>query len=425
MLIEFRVKNCATLKDRTILSAEAATRLRKFKKSNVFYHQNPQLLKNLLILGPNGSGKTSLLNGLRLMKLLVLHGGTRSVTENLRYNPFLFDVTSKNKDTEFGVRISIQNQIYDYSFKYNSKVVDYEKLSLITKAGKEKIYFERKNKDFTVKNEKLESAEGKVRENALFLFTAQENNDEISSKVYKWFDKDLLIIRSRLEIPEYLIRLMENEELKNEMVSFLQCADFNIKDINLRQIAVKTDDFSAHLAKTLNISIPEKQYELFTIHTSFKNNKPVGQSELPLQLESVGTRRIFYIMLTVIYSQLHGNSKTLLIDEFDNSLHSELASTLIKIFNSEQSQNQYILTTHNVELLDDDIRVDQMLLMEKNAEGISHLKSIYNISASSSQGRHDVSFAKRYIKGQFGAVPSINLDQLKTTLDTIHKKFNK
>lgn len=149
------------------------------------------------------------------------------------------------------------------------------------------------------------------------------------------------------------------------MVSFLQCADFNIKDINLRQIAVKTDDFSAHLAKTLNISIPEKQYELFTIHTSFKNNKPVGQSELPLQLESVGTRRIFYIMLTVIYSQLHGNSKTLLIDEFDNSLHSELASTLIKIFNSEQSQNQYILTTHNVELLDDDIRVDQMLLMEK------------------------------------------------------------
>ena len=365
MLIDFRVKNFATFKDRTILSAEAATRLRKFKKSNVFYHQNPQLLKNLLILGPNGSGKTSLLNGLRLMKLLVLHGGTRSVTENLRYNPFLFDVTSKNKDTEFGVRISIQNQIYDYSFKYNSKVVDYEKLSLITKAGKEKIYFERKNKDFTVKNEKLESAEGKVRENALFLFTAQENNDEISSKVYKWFDKDLLIIRSRLEIPEYLIRLMENEELKNEMVSFLQCADFNIKDINLRQIAVKTDDFSAHLAKTLNISIPEKQYELFTIHTSFKNNKPVGQSELPLQLESVGTRRIFYIMLTVIYSQLHGNSKTLLIDEFDNSLHSELASTLIKIFNSEQSQNQYILTTHNVELLDDDIRVDQMLLMGK------------------------------------------------------------
>lgn len=150
MLIEFRVKNFATLKDRTILSAEAATRLRKFKKSNVFYHQNPQLLKNLLILGPNGSGKTSLLNGLRLMKLLVLHGGTRSVTENLRYNPFLFDVTSKNKDTEFGVRISIQNQIYDYSFKYNSKVVDYEKLSLITKAGKEKIYFERKNKDFKI-----------------------------------------------------------------------------------------------------------------------------------------------------------------------------------------------------------------------------------------------------------------------------------
>ena len=62
MLIEFRVKNFAALKEKTVLSAKAITRLRKFKKSNVFYQQKPQLLKNLLILGPNGSGKTSLLN---------------------------------------------------------------------------------------------------------------------------------------------------------------------------------------------------------------------------------------------------------------------------------------------------------------------------------------------------------------------------
>lgn len=114
MLIEFRVKNFATLKERTILSAEAATRLRKFKKSNVFYHQNPQVLKNLLILGPNGSGKTSLLNGLRLMKLLVLHGGTRSVTEKLQYNPFLFDVTSKKK---------ILNLAYEFLFKIKYMII--------------------------------------------------------------------------------------------------------------------------------------------------------------------------------------------------------------------------------------------------------------------------------------------------------------
>lgn len=32
---------------------------------------------------------------------------------------------------------------------------------------------------------------------------------------------------------------------------------------------------------------------------------------------------------------------------------------------------------------------------------------------------------KRYIKGQFGAVPSINLEGFKNILDTIHQKFNK
>ena len=425
MLIEFRVKNFATLKEKTVLSAKAITRLRKFKKSNVFYQQKPQLLKNLLILGPNGSGKTSLLNALSLMKYLVIRGGTRAVTEQLQYNPFLFDTNTQKKDTEFGIRISVQDQIFDYSFKYNSKIVDYEKLSLISKTGKEETYFERKNKEFIVKSDKLTSAEAKVRENALFLFTAQENNDPVASQVYKWFDKDLLIVGSQLDIPDYLRRLLENSELKDEMVSFLECADLNIKDITVRQIAVKPDELSAQIAKRFNISIPEKHSEIFTLHTTFKNGKAIGKSELPLQLESVGTRRIFYIMLTIIYSQLQGNSKTLLIDEFDNSLHSELARTLIKIFYLEQSKNQYILTTHNVDLLDDDIRVDQMLLMEKDEEGASHLKSIYDINSSPSKGRHDVSFAKRYIKGQFGAVPSINLEGFKNILDTIHQKFNK
>ena len=42
-----------------------------------------------------------------------------------------------------------------------------------------------------------------------------------------------------------------------------------------------------------------------------------------------------------------------------------------------------------------------------------------------SERRNDVSFAKRYIKGQFGAVPSINLEGFKNILDTIHQKFNK
>ena len=100
MLIEFRVKNFATLKDRTILSAEAATRLRKFKKSNVFYHQNPQLLKNLLILGPNGSGKTSLLNVLLL----------RTYDTILSYLMLL-------------VKIKIPNLVYEFLFKIKSMII--------------------------------------------------------------------------------------------------------------------------------------------------------------------------------------------------------------------------------------------------------------------------------------------------------------
>ena len=109
MLIEFTVKNYASFKDETTLSAETGSRLRKLKETNTFSYKNPALLKSLLLFGPNGSGKSQLINALSTMERLVTNP-TRSVTDKLPYHPFLFNEESKKDDTFLKIKIELNNK---------------------------------------------------------------------------------------------------------------------------------------------------------------------------------------------------------------------------------------------------------------------------------------------------------------------------
>ena len=127
MLIEFTVKNYASFKDETTLSAETGSRLRKLKETNTFSYKHPALLKSLLLFGPNGSGKSQLINALARMRTIVTRP-TQTVTDTLIYNPFMFNEDSRKKDTVFKVKIELKNIIYIYSFAYNFKEVTQESL---------------------------------------------------------------------------------------------------------------------------------------------------------------------------------------------------------------------------------------------------------------------------------------------------------
>ena len=118
---------------------------------------------------------------------------------------------------------------------------------------------------------------------------------------------------------------------------------------------------------------------------------------------------------------MHGNNRTILFDEFDSSLHPELARTLIQTFNSKENLNQFILTTQDVQLLDNPIRIDQIYLVDKNFQGVSDLKSVFDFSNPRTSGRLDVNLAKKYIEGKFGSMPVVDTEGLMDILQEIHK----
>lgn len=425
MLIEFKVKNFASFKNETILSAETGERLRKYKGINTFEDGPVSLLKNLLILGPNGSGKTELLNALRTMDRIVERGGTASVTDQLPYNPFAFDPDETKGDTGFSIIIQVANKIYNYSFKYNADEITYEKLSLLS-GDKEKIYFERKLQRFVKLPKSLEGLSSKLRKNALFLFLAQQNNDQNSANVYRWFREDLIYVTSEpIGIPQYLLGLIKNNDLKNELVSFLEFADFNIIDLEVEKVPLTINPDMKDFADKMNLPMSVNSLQLFTEHKVYDSSgKVVGKQKMPILAESTGTAQVCLIALLIIWAQVHKNNKTIIMDEFDNSLHHELASALITIFNSAENNNQFILTIHDLQLLDNNLRTDQIYLLDKDFKGISDLKSIFDFNDSRNIGRSDLSLAKRYLKGRYGAMPVIDVDGLMDVLKSTHQKLN-
>lgn len=423
MLLDFKFKNFTSFRDEAMLSAETGERLSKYKETNTFYGKDVSLLKNLLVFGANGAGKSQIFKALGIMQLMVLHDGTQTVTQNLPYTPFAFNEKNRTLPTEFTIRIKLDDAIYEYSITYNLHSILKEKLT-ITRKSKELVYFAREKDGIKKVPDNLNDVTGRLRDNGLLLYLAQQENDEISSKVYKWFANDLMFVDTNNQIPNSFLKLMNIPELKKEMVAFLNFADFNITNVKVRQVSVNYPSEALKLMQQLSNNIPKSAYQLFTIHKKYDSTgNIIGDQELPLSEESLGTQKLFFIVLAMISSQIHGNNKTLLIDEFDDSLHHDLASSLVDIFNTKTNNNQYIVSTHDFQLLDNGIRVDQIYFVEKDFRGGSNLKSAFDFTDSRTNARRDAHFAKKYIQGRYGGVPVIDTDGLIRVLKNVNRNI--
>jgi AAA15 family ATPase/GTPase len=95
-----------------------------------------------------------------------------------------------------------------------------------------------------------------------------------------------------------------------------------------------------------------------------------------------------------------------IVDEIDSRLHPMLVKFLVMMFNSiskNPKNAQLICTTHNVLLLDEEIRRDQIYFTEKDEYGVSTLYSLTDFKGV----RKESKLLKQYLLGAFGATPKI------------------
>ena len=121
---------------------------------------------------------------------------------------------------------------------------------------------------------------------------------------------------------------------------------------------------------------------------------------MPSQFQSLGTRRVF--ALESYLFALEETSRIALLDEFDSSLHPNLADYLISKFaNCPNSASQLIVTSHYTGLLDnDDLRDDCFWITEKDKSGASTIRSV-----GKTKDMRVASKEKGYRQGKLGGIP--------------------
>jgi AAA15 family ATPase/GTPase len=419
MLLDFHVKNYKSFKNSVNFSLKASG-LKNLKEDNIFHINNISLLKSAVLYGANASGKSSLLNAMNEMKSIIL----LSTNLNTKYihTPFLLNPNSENEPINFEIELIIDEIIYYYGFiidKNGNILKEYLEQKKLQLGARSSLLFERDKRDIKLgilfkEGKKLES---KTRENALFLSVVAQFNGEIATKILNWFKNLNVLSNLRSEEFKYLsFEKLKDELFREKIINFIKSSDIGIHDIINKKISfdeLKVKSFQGVELEELPQEILEhlKQNGLHTIETKHisynEDNTFCKYKNFHIEMESEGTRKLLALSTPIIETLLKGS--ILVIDELDNSLHTELVKAIVKLFNSNDTNPnnaQLIFTTHDTNLLNQELfRRDQIYFTQKDIFGISELYSLIDYGVG---GRDDLNLEKNYLKGKFGAKPYIS-----------------
>ena len=419
MLLRFSVTNNSSIADEQELLLTASN-LSGEEADLLLSSAIPKIsvLPSILIYGPNASGKSNLLAALQTMADMVSNGHVgRGPNSALPYDPFRLDDDWKQRCTTLECDFVIENTRYCYSFSYIHDHINHEKLTVSTGGGTS-ILFSRSGQEFHF-GRKLTGGLKAIREitrlNSLFVSAAAQNNHELLTKIYTFFDSISFERASAPTAAHANIRI--SREFKNsisqKVISFLSNIGTGVVGYHTKEIEI-SDDFkekSSKLNEALKSIFPSEFSEgiIKSIGDSPNNRFELGHRGkdgstvfLSLQDESEGTLRLL-TSLPSIFSCLEVGG-ILVLDEVDASLHTLAADFIMALFAHKESNPrgaQLLATTHDTNLLDSDhLRRDQVWFAEKDREGKT---KIYPLSDF--KPRKNESMEKGYLQGRFGAIP--------------------
>jgi len=395
-----------------------STKLKNLKESNSFDINNISLLKSAVVYGANASGKSSLLEAMESMKEIVEKSISIKETDSFVAQPFLLHSKTADQETLFEIVFVVDRVAYRYGFEIATDATiirEWLYQKRLQPRAKESKLFER-DRDRLIGKHFREGQQliDKTRKNALFLSVVAQFNGEVSTKILSWFKQFNHISNINSDaFKHYSFNKLEDEAFKEKIVTLIKNADVGISDIKkktisydeLKQDNPKLDELPSFLVdemKKNGLSTIETSHIQYQNENSFKQFIPFS-----LKMESDGTQKLLALSAPIIETLIKG--EILVIDELDNSLHTELAQEIVKLFNSQETNPnnaQLIFTTHDTNLLNQKLfRRDQIWFTQKDIYGVSELYSL--IDYGRGRTRDDLVLERNYLNGNFGAVPHI------------------
>ena len=431
MLVNFRFKNCRSFYEETELSMEAVKdnehrEINTFSvDDNLLKGSNNELLKSAVIFGGNASGKTNVLKALAYMKnVLLLSASQFPIVAHNEFYAF-YDY-AREEESIYEVEIIQNESYYRYGFSLLNGVVKSEWLD----RRKERLTPVFKRVDNALEISGLPKQASKlINISPQTLFLAVSNNFQLDINSYmedvmEWFSKLLIVFEKDANILD--IYTLENGKYREQALKILKLADIGIRDIRVKKDKIaNVTDFNDMLRVNAQMQInpmgmrqlkqEEKNLYNLDLETFFdiydRKGKVKGNVDVLLfkhaGFNSEGTERLLCYLGWVLAALDQG--RVILIDEIDAKLHFLVADYLLRLFNSiDKNPNnaQLICTAHNVMLMDEDLRRDQIYFTSKDEFGESRLVSLSDFN----NVRKNDLFSKKYLAGFYAGLPDMRDD---------------
>lgn len=393
MLCQFSFQNFKSYRGETTLDFQAAT-LPEFRETLITEERAVDLLPVSVIYGPNGGGKSNLLQALSCVISAIVKPVNE--LEKSRQNlilqqkvdavPFLFDQTSASEPVEFRIFFRIAKNEYCYYIAFKDDEVISESLYRKQVTGKKSAtIFERETDGITLgPSINKKSINTSVNPKMPYLsFLAINYDIPVISEVMTWFES--CIIRSYADpMVEHQIMLAKDAPSKNQFIRVLNDMDIDITDYRY----------------------DEDRKQLFV-----KRNVGSAEYELPFSDESDGTKKLIAALPVILLALREG--RLVIIDELDAKLHPKLLKYVILLFKNKEINKygaQLLFTSHDMYTLKNTVfRRDEIWFAAENDAHESEIYSLHEIRGEDNERiKSTAAYDKQYLEGRYGADPYLS-----------------
>jgi len=449
MLLQFAVENFRSFRNEAVLNLIPSKKAREHKDHILADEagKKVQAVPAAAIYGANASGKSNLVAAMAFARGLIVEGtkGEQPIAVTL----FRLDANTRTRPSRFEFVLKHDGALYTYGFLVSPQRVEEEWLfatfnkrevrlfGRVTKDSSAKIEFGPQAADSKEDRQVLDLVARTTRPNQLFLTEANERNVEKLKPLMRWFRDHLTIITPETRFQYLELRAHTDQEFIKAIGDFLHRADTGIDQLTAvretfdpeKVLPDMPDELRREFMGDLNTGdrkaiFIHDGHQYFTIARDDRfGDQPVllslkmrhrtsdgGSVDFDPEDESDGTLRLMH--LVPILLDLRSNEKVYVVDELDRSMHPLLCRLFVQTFIDEvvkgSSKGQLILTTHEPELLDQELlRRDEVWFIEKVEAGGSELRSLAEYRV-----RNDLRIGRGYLIGRFGAVPFLERENL-------------
>ena len=423
MLLEFKTKNYKSFAEEMVFSMTPAPKQKGLDYSIHTMKAGSKTYKGLssaVIYGPNASGKTNVIGAMDTFKSIVLRGSIRN-TEITSPNAaasaleLIPNCNTSNEPTLFSVRFVDDGLVVDYSIKadlgsfmdsnYSRKILE-EKLVINEKQvffrddklivdipSIIKEYFNKSIKRKTLKM--LELAYDSLSDTELFLTNGFKSiyAQELVKRILSWLNNKFIVV---------------------------------YRSDDMRLVRKLTDPKSNSIYVETTLTEAAKEFGITGNALGYKSTGKedsddsvlcsiMGEKVIPAEMfESYGTIRFINEFPLVIYALLNGG--TLVMDEFDASIHPMALMNIINIFHNDdinKNHAQLLFNTHNPIFLDSSLlRRDEIKFVEREDETGNSVHYSLSDFRTADGIRKGENYMDNYFVSRYGAIKDVDFSQV-------------